>query len=154
MSETDGRRIFRRLTLDTRWGKFEYRSDLIARDYMRRWVIFTPWGAARLHCILRGDDRAALHDHPMDFKSLILRGGYIEHTPDRPPRRFLPGDVVVKRAEDLHALELIDGPAWTLVLAGPLRREWGFMTPDEGWIPASEYDAWRARTSSRKGSER
>lgn len=144
--ETSGRQIFRRWTLTTRWGTFEYRSDLIASDYMRRWTLQTPWGALRLHRIMRSDDRAAFHDHPMDFKSLILIGGYVEHRPGQAPRTWLPGELVERRAEDLHCLELIEDEAWTLVLAGPLWRNWGFMTPDEGWIPAGEYDAWKART--------
>jgi hypothetical protein len=144
---TAGREVYRRWTL----GGFEYRSDLIAHDYMRRWALFTPRGAVRLHKILRSDDRAHFHDHPMDFTSIILKGGYIEYTPYGPPRTFRPGDVNVRKAEDLHALELIDGgPTWTLVLAGPIRREWGFQTED-GWIVAGEYDAWKMARAT-KGS--
>ena len=90
------------------------------------------------------DDDRHHHDHPMDFISLILRGGYVEHRPGMPPRRCPPGSVVVRRAEDLHYLKLIAGSAWTLVLTTPRRRKWGFMTED-GWIEAGEYDAWKAR---------
>lgn len=135
---TAGRVLYHRLKI----GPFEYRSDLIAHDYMRRWVLFHPFGAVRLHHILRSDSRDHFHDHPMDFTSIILRGGYIEYTPDGPPRRFLPGDVVRKKAEDLHYLELIEDTALTLVLAGPMRRNWGFATQD-GWVQASVYDAWK-----------
>lgn len=136
---TAGRVLYRRWRL----GVFEFRSDLIARDYMRRWTLTTPWGMLRLHHILRSDARDHYHDHPMDFTSLILRGGYVEHRPDHEPQRYLPGDVVRRRAEDLHYLELIGDSAWTFLVTGPIRREWGFQTED-GWIVAGEYDGWKA----------
>lgn len=136
---TDGRLLYRRWRL----GGFEYRSDLISHDYMRRWTLTTPWGAIRLHHILRGDHDRHFHDHPMDFVSLILRGGYIEHRPEgRESRRCTPGMIVIRRAEDLHRLSLLGTDAWTIVLTGPLRRPWGFLTED-GWIVAGAYDKWK-----------
>lgn len=135
---TEGRVLYRRWSL----GGFEYRSDLIATDYMRRWTVKTPWGMLRLHHILRSDHDRHYHDHPMSFVSLILAGGYIEHRPHQAPRRCAPGSVVVRRAEDMHRLQLIGKDAWTLVLTGPVRRAWGFAT-ESGWVHAAEYDAWR-----------
>lgn len=123
-----------------------YRSHLGA--YMRRWIARCPAGTLRLHNIQQSDEGRDLHDHPFDFTSLILKGGYVEHRPDclcdkfvpsLPPCRFYgPGSVVRRRAEDLHRLELVNGPAWTLVLTGPYHRMWGFDTPD-GWVPFDEY---------------
>jgi hypothetical protein len=137
---TAGRIIYNRW----RWGlDVEYISDLISADYMRRWQLRVgKLGALRLHHILRGDSDRDFHDHPMDFTSLVISGGYVEHTPDREPRKFLPGDVNRKRAEDLHRLELIGDDAWTVVVAGPFRRDWGFQT-DDGWVAAGEYDAYK-----------
>jgi hypothetical protein len=153
--ETAGRTVYQRRRWRLPFTSFEidFTSDLIAHDYMRRWKLEfyrgrRSLGGVRLHHIMRGDDRSAFHDHPMNFKSIILKGGYIEYTPDHEPRRFVPGDVVVKKAEDLHYLELIDTSAWTLVFAGPFRRDWGFMT-DEGWIPASAFDKWKERYRAR-----
>lgn len=144
MSETAGRTVFRRW----RWTFFgrviEYRSDLIAHDYMRRWVLRTPWFMLRVHHILRGDNERHFHDHPMDFVSLILRGGYVEFTPNNPPRICRPGAIVSHKAEDLHFLKLRGQSAWTFLITGQYRREWGFQTED-GWIPADAYDAYIAR---------
>jgi len=134
---TDGRKIYRHWKL----GPFEYRSDLIAHDYMRRWMVKTPWGMLRLHRIMRSDSRDHFHDHPMDFVSLILSGGYVEYRPNQPPKHFPPGSVVVRRAEDLHYLELMGKPAWTFLVTSLPRREWGFAT-EEGWIGNDHYDAW------------
>lgn len=146
---TSGRKIFRRWRL----GDWEYRSDLISHDYMRRWMLKTPWFMLRLHHILRGDADGEFHDHPMDFVSLILSGGYVEHELSTCGEQIsprLPGQLVFRRAEDLHWLELAPGrTAWTLLLTGPFRRQWGFSTED-GWVPASEYDAWKARRAARQ----
>lgn len=135
---TEGRTIFRRWRL----GGFEYRSDRVAHDYMRRWMLKTPWGMLRLHHILRSDDRSHFHDHPFGFVSLILAGGYIEFRPNQDPQIYRPGSVVVRRAEDLHNLELRERSAWTLLLTTPFYREWGFAT-EHGWIGAGNYDIWK-----------
>ncbi len=145
---TDGRVVFRRWRL----LGFEYRSDLISHDYMRRWVLRTPFGfMLRLHHILRSDDDRHFHDHPMDFVSLILSGGYVECRPDRDPEIYRPGRLVFRRAEDLHYLKLIRKSAWTLLITSYFRREWGFMTED-GWISAGLYDGWKKYRSQRSRS--
>lgn len=111
------------------------RSDIyhLGSLYMRRWrlVHFKRFGV-RVHCIERDDKDRELHDHPFDFVSIILKGGYIEHRPFGVSRVFKAPSFVVRKAEDLHRLELINGPTWTLVFRGALRREWGFMTA-QGW---------------------
>lgn len=120
-------------------------------DYMHRWILETPWFTIRLHHILRSDEDRALHDHPWDFVSLILWGGYTEVTQWYSPkgvdglsgprydyfyRRFGPGNIIRRKASDLHRLELPEGKtAWTLVFTGPTLRSWGFHIPFEGWIP-------------------
>lgn len=137
--------------------------------YMRRWWVFrlgprhqssrygqssTGWLSARIHEILRSDDDRALHDHPQDYCSIILRGGYYELTPaygvgEGFERRIIgtysrwygPGDVLFRRAESLHRLVVPDGETTvTLFITGPRRREWGFQT-SSGWMPWKEYEA-------------
>lgn len=134
---TAGESVFRR------WNflGFGYRRDVIAGDYMRRWTFYTPIGMVRVHHIMRSDNDRHFHDHPFDFVSLILRGGYLEHRPGKKQRMFLPGDFVVRRAEEMHYLTLLGRDAWTLVFASKPRRRWGFATED-GWIDAAEYDDW------------
>jgi hypothetical protein len=50
-------------------------------DYMRRWIFQTPWGTIHLHHILRSDGDRAFHDHPWNFTSILLSGGYTELRP-------------------------------------------------------------------------
>lgn len=113
-----------------------------------------------LHWILKPDDTEALHDHPWDFETEILQGGYVEHT-NTPQEirahvvdvltRRLPGHIICKEARDFHAIgALIDGPgvihptflaggAWTCVRTAPRYREWGFMPPGKEWSDHRTY---------------
>jgi hypothetical protein len=130
----------------------------VEHPYLRRWYL-TPWsGLYRtgrrtwwqkaikavlpnlyLHQILRSDDDRALHDHPWFNASLILSGGYVEHTIqaggiNRRDWRYF-GDVKVRSPRAAHRLELPSGclaECWTLFLTGPVWRDWGFHCP-RGW---------------------
>jgi hypothetical protein len=120
---------------------------------MRRWLLRTPWFTLRIHKIQQSDSGRDFHDHPFDFTSLILSGGYLEHRPGcqcfsdedvrtRPTddcRVYLAGDVVRRKAEDFHRLELYDDrPTWTFVISSAYRREWGFI--DRGhWVHHEDY---------------
>lgn len=114
--------------------------------YLRRWWIVprNKWFNVYVHQILRDDDDRALHDHPWDNCSVILRGRYCEvvNGPGIPWLKLPPlmrfernaGSIVTRKAEQPHRLELINGePCWTLFISGPRRREWGFHTAD-GWV--------------------
>jgi hypothetical protein len=59
--------------------------------YMIRRAINTRFGGVKLHHILRSDDDRDLHDHPWSFLSIVLKGGYWEHTPTDCPSRPLDG---------------------------------------------------------------
>lgn len=133
------------------------------RPYLRRWfviprnLVFNVY----LHQFLRSDDDRALHDHPWLFNaSLILRGGYIEHT-------IRAGGVAVRTRRDRGSMAFRWGPAphrvellsladvmpsqpsatdipvccWTLFITGPKVRTWGFHCPEQGWIPWQRFTA-------------
>jgi hypothetical protein len=137
---------------------FYRQPDFVIGDptspYLRRWWVIprNRFFNIYLHHICRSDDDRALHDHPWASCSIILKGGYWEHTPDG---RFWrkPGSVRFRRATAAHRLELsqesvfvthaaywtkqvervtIRTPAWTLFITGPRVREWGFLCP-KGW---------------------
>lgn len=152
------------------------RSDIYAPGdgkpsvlYMRRWrFLRTPWFELRVHHIVRSDGDRELHDHPFDFVSFIISGGYWEERlvdgalNNRTMTRCLPGSFIFRKAETLHRLSLntlvddledeYDLPAWTFVIAGPRRREWGFVTETgEGWISWKEHVARREGKGSQAG---
>lgn len=121
-----------------------------ARPYMAR-VYLTPWWCPRqlfLHRILMSDD--GIHNHPYGWScSLILTGGYREvratpHYYDRGATSEFSrvGKVGTFKqwfnwipAGAFHALELTEGPVWTLFVCGPRDREWGFLDDAGGFHP-------------------
>lgn len=110
-------------------------------DYMRRWMLRTPWGELRIHRILRPDAGQDHHDHPWDFTSLILRGAYAEELIG--PRGLgvhvhRAGALVRRRADQAHRITWVAPGTITLVIAGPRQRSWGFVTAS-GWIPWRTY---------------
>ncbi len=108
-----------------------------------------------LHYFARGDDDQALHDHPWDFRTTILSGGYHECLPpitwhrgtidngpgpawcERQEWRSV-GDTIGHLSTDLHC---VSGGActFTLVRTGPRVRSWGFHPPGQPWIGYREF---------------
>lgn len=106
-------------------------------DQVRRWWVIprNRWFNIYLHHVLRSDEDRALHDHPWWNVSIILKGGYFEHTPDDVFWRGA-GSVVFRRAKSAHRLEIHPATAphaWTLFITGPVIRQWGFHCP-QGWV--------------------
>src|SRR6202035_3956595 len=103
-------------------------------------VKYDSGNSVLLHYFCRGDDDASLHDHPWDFSTTILAGGYVEHRPptawnnaagvgpewDQRHLTWHAGDTIRHLAEDLHCVGKVNQGTWTLVRTGPKRREWGF----------------------------
>lgn len=114
-----------------------------ADPYMIRWRLFEcPWFRVYLHHIRKSDEDRHLHDHPFNFLSIILWGGYREWTgphgvwygKNMPLRKRF----VFRKATDFHRLELSEGPVWSLFIAGRRIKEWGFDV-DGKWVHWKEY---------------
>lgn len=130
-------------------------------DYMHRYYLFLkdrkwfPFNVT-MHKIVRSDD-PVFHDHPWSFMTIILKGGYWEHTPmydgpyligDKAQWRG-PGSIIIRSSKKLHWLELDnEKPATTLFFMGPQVREWGFVVKKDSygttkWIKHDEcLDNW------------
>lgn len=135
--------------------------------YMVRWACKLPGGRAlRLHKILRPDPDRHPHDHPFDMHVWVLWGGYVERlyvrdvlvfgpTPVAPSGQGIEPDfsdsLTIQaarwpsllprfvKATDVHQIvKLYRGVSWSVVLAGPRKRTWGFWTK-AGFIPYNEY---------------
>lgn len=88
--------------------------------------------AMRVHIIHRSDQDREFHDHPWNFLTIILRGGYWEHQPDdsgwvatfwRPA-----GSILFRHAADWHRLTINPGEqAVTLFITFRKRQMWGFL---------------------------
>ena len=119
--------------------KFFYREPITIRNcdgdpYLtRRFVFKCRWFRVYLHEIHRADDDRDKHDHPWNFLSLLLTGGYVEEYKGRMKWRW-PLSVARRRAEDAHRIAYVTQTpkTRTLVFVGKRRREWGFHTK-AGW---------------------
>ncbi len=118
--------------------------------YMVRWYIFKCESFnLMLHKILISDHEYC-HDHPWNFISLILKGGYVETVEKevlgkswsvddcdenktvRTSKIIHPGQIIFRKAEHRHKLD-IHQTCWSLVLRFKVKRKWGFWTK-KGWV--------------------
>jgi hypothetical protein len=68
------------------------------------------------------------HDHPWDFATLVLSGGYVEQSCTCGVRgeTRARGTVGLRRAESAHAVVVGPAGALTLCVRGPQRRAWSW----------------------------
>ena len=107
-----------------------------------------------LHRFHKSDDEV-FHDHPWSYATLILKGGYWEHTPvfNTEGKQIaetcawrMPGHFRFSPAHSFHRIELDpEVDCWTLFCPGPQKRDWGFMVRGQ-WIQ------WQQYLNSRKAS--
>src|SRR5271168_3248672 len=107
-----------------------WRWTITDSEYITRLhLLKTPWFAVCLHWINKPDPEPYLHDHPVSFLSIILRGGYNEK------RSFAGGpaqvlshssfNLVFADPNDRHTIVAVKPKTITLALMGPKIREWG-----------------------------
>lgn len=124
--------------------------DRVESDpYLIRFYLLPRWmtlGLCRvvLHRFVRSDSPLdGTHDHPWPYCSIVLSGGYWEHTAEG--RKFYkPGSMLFRKATHLHRIELIDTgePVYTLFIMGPKVRSWGFFVNGK-WHPWRDWIAYR-----------
>lgn len=116
---------------------YQHIHDADRSLYMGRWWVLkeSTWFpyAARLHYIARPDRDRHLHDHPYDFRTLILKGGYDELDIFGNTHGRYPGTSYARRAQEYHKItEMLgeDGGAWTLFIYRhrKVSNPWGFLT--------------------------
>lgn len=111
-------------------------SQILGKDdkdpYLLRWWLEkdVTLGSVYLHHMLRSDAEAEMHDHPSDNLTIMLDGEMNEHTEKGLIVRR-PGDIVARRAEQRHRIEL-SAPIITMWVMGPKIREWGFWREQDG----------------------
>jgi hypothetical protein len=135
-------------------------------QYLTRWVLYGrrgvdgtrrngPGGKVFLHHFHNGDPEDYDHDHPFAFWSLILWGGYYEHSPSHPGGVcwYGPGRLLQREAHWRHRVKTAPGrTCWTLVWTGPKTRLWGFWC-STGWIGWRQHEANEQRTGTGCGVE-
>lgn len=112
----------------------------VPKAFLKRWFVIRKNHVCNIyfHQFIRDDEDRALHDHPWFNLSIVLAGGYIEHTIDaggvHKRHTFRPGDIKFRPPWAAHRVELhkYDGtiiPSWSLFITGPVQRGWGFHCP-------------------------
>lgn len=93
--------------------------------FIRYVLLKTPWFRVFLHKLNAPKWHPQEHDHPWNFVTIILKTGYWEKS--RRGTFFRPaGTVLYRRAEFAHNVVTV-GTAWSLVVTGRKRRDWGFV---------------------------
>jgi hypothetical protein len=112
------------------WRWTEVDTGYITRLHL----VKTPWFAICLHWLNHSDPEPYLHDHPVTFLSLILRGWYFERRIDGFYGRHWFNFI---RATDRHTIVLVGPRTLTLCFMGPKVQDWGFYVPNDdrrvGW---------------------
>ena len=126
--------------------------------YLLRWYLLprNRFFNIYYHVFLRSDDDRALHDHMYWNLSIVLSGGYFEHTIDGKRRWVGAGSLRLRRPTTAHRVELASKAVYatdhggcfapmyetikatTLFVTGPRVREWGFLCP-QGWRHWKEF---------------
>lgn len=125
------------------------KGDNVASYMERRWLLNVPvtqqkrrWRLPfeiRVHWIKRADADRDRHDHPWNWRTIILFGWYEEDAGLGIVRRSA-GDTAGKLCSDSHMITAVSpGGVWTLFIVGPYRQKWGFHTPT-GKVPYDKYD--------------
>jgi len=90
-----------------------------------------------LHKFLKSDPEE-LHDHPWNYRTLVIKGGYWETTPTGKYWRGV-GHFRKCEAESFHRVEVEPGVAcWTIFMPGKQRRNWGFDAQGT-WVRNDEF---------------
>lgn len=130
--------------------------------YLRRWHVLPRNRLFNLylHHFLRDDDDRALHDHPWCWASLVLAGGYYEHTIAAGGihhRHWRPaGTLKLSGPRRAHRIELHKHwptlpppdrsqpptdctPRPVTCFTLPTVRNWGFHCAERGWVPWQDF---------------
>lgn len=103
-------------------------------NYMGRWWLvrpsrFLPF-SIRVHHILRADKDRTPHNHPWAFRSIVLRGWYLEELETlngTSTKVVMEGDTYERTIDQYHRIAHVPrGGVLTLFIMGKKRTQWGF----------------------------
>lgn len=129
--------------LQNKWMRWGTVSNLDGTPHFHRLpLIFSKWFSVYLHHFVGPDDARHPHDHPARFTTIGLWGSYKE-------RLYKNGEYVGVRQSCApwirsfgaeHAHNIFDCNAWTLVIKGPVTRQWGFWLGRGRWQYCKDYE--------------
>lgn len=94
--------------------------------YAFRWVLNLGFISFRVHHFLRSEPIAHKHDHAWDYITFILKGGYLDVSPNKIDK-LKTGSIRFRKAEHIHTVVIPkSSDCWTFLIAFKPRRKWGF----------------------------
>lgn len=142
-TEKDGityqRGLYRLITDREMSEPYLHRYYLFSTRWLKRWFPKLSYRLVLHKCVR--SDADGLHDHPWDWKSKILEGGYWEHLSGGASMYRGPGGWRSSKATDFHRLVLPRdcSYSWSLFLMGPKTKDWGFLDRNGEWVQWEEY---------------
>lgn len=104
--------------------KFLLTTDENGDAYPYSWCPFI----IRLHHIRTSDYDRDLHDHPADYRTILIDGWYVEQNIYGNHQALVCGDTKFARAENFHRItDISDNGVWTIFIMRKKRNEWGFF---------------------------
>ncbi len=148
------------------WAIGSYKKTVLYRSlpernwavnpYLIRYTLLScKYFTIKIHKALMSDPDEP-HDHPWNYISLILKGGYYEERTVIKERTILvgigdtelrkekiksskfyrPGSILYRRGDQLHRLILkMNKPSWSLILTFKKWRKWGYIDRSGEWKP-------------------
>lgn len=101
----------------------------------RRTLLSGRLGKVLWHRFVASASDEAHHDHPRSFVTVVLRGGYDDVQPDGTTDRVYAPAIRYRPAKHAHITKVGAKGATTIVVMGPLQREWGFYDAEGKWYP-------------------
>lgn len=97
----------------------------IGETFTRFAILKNRWFSLYLHKLDAPNWHPECHDHPWGFVALLLKSGYLEQTHKGTFKRR-PGSILYRPATFAHNVITPYGVSWSMILAGPKSRDWGF----------------------------
>lgn len=103
--------------------------------HFRRWKFFQIKNlfSIYIHKIYLPDYDEHVHNHPWNFVSIILDGGYVEIDHNGNPVSRWTGSISFKSRTSFHKItHVYKSPTKTLVITGPkIKIPWGYLVNDK-----------------------
>lgn len=94
--------------------------------YMYRWVFNFKLFSIRIHHWIRSDDKRAFHSHPWNFITFVIKGSYIDVTPEgKETLKF--GSIRYRKNHHMHYVDVPKTGCWSILLTGNPNFKWGFL---------------------------
>lgn len=116
--------------------KYQFKISHFMREdklYLTRYSLFNVYFfSAKIHVIHKSDPEEP-HDHPWNYVSIILKGGYWEVTNSYPRaldvlKWHKPGSILFRNGNKLHRLVVpVSKKCVSLILCSKKYRDWGFL---------------------------